>query len=120
MESRNGKQCRERWHNQLDNTLTKDGWSAEEDKILLDAQMKIGNKWAENAQAAARPSRTTRVKNHWNFAVHREYRIKQGWVEQPTTPQPKQPKPPPPPKAPKEPKQKAEKPPKAAKEKSLE
>ena len=24
---RTGKQCRERWHNQLDNKLTKDGWS---------------------------------------------------------------------------------------------
>ena len=27
MPGRNGKQCRERWHNQLDNRLTKDGWS---------------------------------------------------------------------------------------------
>ena len=27
MPGRNGKQCRERWHNQLDNCLTRDTWS---------------------------------------------------------------------------------------------
>lgn len=30
MPGRNGKQCRERWHNQLDVNLTRDGWSEEE------------------------------------------------------------------------------------------
>jgi hypothetical protein len=27
MPGRNGKQCRERWHNQLDNCLTRETWS---------------------------------------------------------------------------------------------
>ena len=49
MPGRNGKQCRERWHNQLDTQLNRDGWTDEEDRILLEGQKRFGNKWAEIA-----------------------------------------------------------------------
>ena len=42
MPGRNGKQCRERWHNQLDNCLTRDTWTEEEDLILLETNIRIG------------------------------------------------------------------------------
>mmetsp|Transcript_35906 Transcript_35906/g.83746 ORF Transcript_35906/g.83746 Transcript_35906/m.83746 type:complete len:144 (-) Transcript_35906:1063-1494(-) len=32
---RTGKQCRERWHNQLDPFIKKDPWTQEEEKILM-------------------------------------------------------------------------------------
>ena len=34
---RNRKQCRERWHNQLDPSIKKDGWTEEEDAVLAAA-----------------------------------------------------------------------------------
>jgi len=37
---RNGKQCRERWHNQLDPAIRKDAWTAEEDFTLIAKQVR--------------------------------------------------------------------------------
>ena len=44
---RNGKQCRERWHNQLDPSINKAAWSVEEERILRDQHAILGNKWAK-------------------------------------------------------------------------
>ena len=35
MENRNGKQCRERWHNHLDPSIKKEPWSVEEEITLV-------------------------------------------------------------------------------------
>jgi myb proto-oncogene protein len=43
LETGTGKQCRERWHNQLDPNIKKDGWSEEEDLILLHAHTELGS-----------------------------------------------------------------------------
>ena len=37
--------CAKRWINRVDPSLCKDPWSEKEDRILLEAQAKLGNKW---------------------------------------------------------------------------
>ncbi len=50
LNNRTGKQCRERWHNQLDPSICKESWTAEEEIILAEAHEKHGNKWAKIAK----------------------------------------------------------------------
>lgn len=39
-----GKQCRERWHNQLRPDIKREAWTDEEEAILIDAHRRVGNK----------------------------------------------------------------------------
>ncbi|KAL1537115.1 transcription factor MYB115-like protein [Salvia divinorum] len=66
-----GKQCRERWHNHLKPDIKKDRWSEEEDRVLIEAHRKLGNRWAEIARSLPGRSENT-IKNHWNATKRRQ------------------------------------------------
>ena len=65
-----GKQCRERWFNHLDPSIKKSGWTSEEDKILLEHQSRLGNRWCEIAKSLPGRSENS-VKNRWNSAMRK-------------------------------------------------
>lgn len=60
---RAGKQCRERWCNQLDPTIKCTRWSQAEEHALIDAHQRHGNRWSDIArELEGRPENA--IKNH--------------------------------------------------------
>eukprot|EP00752_Nemacystus_decipiens_P015419 g13750.t1 len=70
---RSGNQCRERWHNHLHPDVRKDAWTPEEDSLLFETQVQLGNQWATISQLF--PGRTDNaVKNRYYSAIRRRQR----------------------------------------------
>jgi hypothetical protein len=61
---RKGKQCRERWVNQISPNLSREVWTAQEDAMLLQQHSFHGNAWSRISQFL--PGRSSNsVKNRW-------------------------------------------------------
>ena len=69
-----GKQCRERWFNHVSPCVVKDGWSPEEDALIVHLVEKWGTVWSKIARALPPGRSDNAVKNRWNSTMRKKMR----------------------------------------------
>mmetsp|Transcript_31388 Transcript_31388/g.63725 ORF Transcript_31388/g.63725 Transcript_31388/m.63725 type:complete len:613 (-) Transcript_31388:98-1936(-) len=73
LSGRLGKQCRERWFNQLDPSINTGQWTPDEDQRLLEAQKKFGNRWIKIAKMLKGRTENA-VKNRYNSVSFKRWK----------------------------------------------
>ena len=78
---RNGRKCRARYKNYLNPDTKKGEWTEEEDRIIIELQSKLGNKWSQISKSL--PGRTSiSIRNRWNsYLKHDNHKISKCLVE---------------------------------------
>ncbi|KAK2453080.1 Homeodomain protein [Trifolium repens] len=66
-----GKQCRERWYNNLNPDIIRTAWTKEEELTLIKYHKVYGNSWAEIAKFLPGRSENS-IKNHWNCSLKKK------------------------------------------------
>jgi hypothetical protein len=72
-----GKQCRERWLNHLNPTISRGPWKPDEDELLMQLHKEFGNSWSKIA--ARMPNRADNmIKNRWYSTLSKKVNSDKG------------------------------------------
>jgi hypothetical protein len=68
MDSRNERQCRERWKNYINPSLRSDPWTLEEDQLVVQKYAEFGPKWNKISKFFSNRSDNA-VRNRWQLML---------------------------------------------------